>query len=281
VPKNILLYICGVVNVDELAGLCGTSLRTITCSKPVVCCPFQRQVATSIQQHAIITIMTRKKLISVDELIQQARQNSIDFGKGNPYNRLRYYTKIGWLPHMIRKKGENNRANHAQGHYPSWALDRLIFIEKLKNKNTTNDEITKKLKKKDTTQTLLKLVQIPDLKTKIIIYVSFVLLVLIFSNEMGLLPAGSPRSRKSTQFEKALPGQIVASGDAFVPKNKNKVFVKTKNISETYKVYITFNNNISPAIRFWVDDKIATQGFYVKLDVPVLQDVPFSWWITN
>lgn len=42
--------------------------------------------------------------ISVEKLIKILKEKNISFGKGDPYNRLRYYTKIGWLPHMTRKK---------------------------------------------------------------------------------------------------------------------------------------------------------------------------------
>ena len=44
------------------------------------------------------------ELINIKDLIQELKNKNIDFGKGDPYNRLRYYTKIGWIDHMIRKK---------------------------------------------------------------------------------------------------------------------------------------------------------------------------------
>ena len=47
-----------------------------------------------------------ESLISTEKLIEESKTKGIDFGKGDPYNRLRYYTKIGWLPHMQRKKND-------------------------------------------------------------------------------------------------------------------------------------------------------------------------------
>jgi len=44
-----------------------------------------------------------EKLISIDEVIERAKKLGVDFGKGDPRNRLRYYVKIGLLPHAKRK----------------------------------------------------------------------------------------------------------------------------------------------------------------------------------
>ena len=42
-------------------------------------------------------------LIPFDEVITRAKRLGVNFGKGNPLNRLRYYTKIGLLPHAKRR----------------------------------------------------------------------------------------------------------------------------------------------------------------------------------
>ena len=68
-------------------------------------------------------------LVSIENLIEAAKRKGLNFGKGDPYNRLRYYTKIGWLPHMVRK---SDNEGSIKGHYPEWALNQLIIIEKLK-----------------------------------------------------------------------------------------------------------------------------------------------------
>lgn len=42
-------------------------------------------------------------LIPFDEVVSRAKHAGVDFGKGNPFNRLRYYTKIGLLPHAKKE----------------------------------------------------------------------------------------------------------------------------------------------------------------------------------
>jgi len=46
-------------------------------------------------------------LISINEVIERAKKLGVDFGKGDPRNRLRYYVKIGLLPHAQRKVFKN------------------------------------------------------------------------------------------------------------------------------------------------------------------------------
>ena len=81
------------------------------------------------------------ELYTTDKLIQLAKEAGINFGKTDPYNRLRYYTKIGWLPHMVRKLDPSS--GEVLGHYPSHALKTLVKIETLKKQNVTNDKIEK------------------------------------------------------------------------------------------------------------------------------------------
>src|SRR5687767_2796863 len=101
-------------------------------------------------------------LISLDKFIELAQQRHIDFGKGNPYNRLRYYTKIGWLPHMIRKT--NPSTGEVAGHYDLEALETFTQIESLKKSGKTNAEITSYIKKRSHEQHSI----VGNLKTLII-----------------------------------------------------------------------------------------------------------------
>src|SRR5205085_8389415 len=98
--------------------------------------------------NAIIFLMT--DLISVENLIAESKKRGITFGKGDPYNRLRYYTKMGWLPHMIRKRDADDKS--VKGHYPKEALDIVLMIEKYKKDGLTNEAITKTIKSKDNVQ---------------------------------------------------------------------------------------------------------------------------------
>jgi len=49
-----------------------------------------------------------ENLISIDEVIRQVQDLGVNFGNGDPRNRLRYYVKIGLLPHAQRKSFNNN-----------------------------------------------------------------------------------------------------------------------------------------------------------------------------
>ncbi len=68
-----------------------------------------------------------ENLISIDEIINRAQKLGVVFGNGDPRNRLRYYTKIGLLPHAQRKSFNNN---HPEGAYPEDAVALLIEINR-------------------------------------------------------------------------------------------------------------------------------------------------------
>jgi DNA-binding transcriptional MerR regulator len=219
-----------------------------------------------------------EKLIAIDELIKKAKKQGITFGAGNPYNRLRYYTKIGWLPHMIRKKVGKGAT---EGHYPSWALDRLQLIHDLKEQGYSNDEITKRLGMKDRLRGLSSFIQTPEARTKVITYTSFLILLLIFASEIGALPIGRAKSDLLIRSSGNLPATILDAGTSFIRANNNIAFVRSQRITPNSKVYVTFNQNYSPAARFWVSEKEASRGFFIELDAPTSSNAEFSWWITD
>jgi len=111
------------------------------------------------------------ELISTEKLVQEAKRKGVDFGKGDPYNRLRYYTKMGWLPHMVRKKEDDK--DDVKGHYPSWTVKRILQIEKLKDQGYTNEEITKKLASTNFIDSIYSQLSSSDMKVKVMIYASF------------------------------------------------------------------------------------------------------------
>lgn len=219
-----------------------------------------------------------KKLIAIEKLIREAKRGGVDFGKGDPYNRLRYYTKIGWIPHMIRKKNERGKI---EGHYPAWVLKRLERIERLKTDGYTNEEISKKLQTRNFVKTFSGYFSTPDAKTKLIIYSSFFVIILIFMSEVGLIGTSKEKQQLVIQGLTGMPTQILDSGTSFVPSGNKIVFVKNTKVTTYSKVYITFNDNYSPATRYWVPKKIHFEGFYVELDSPVYQNTEFTWWVSN
>ncbi|MCH8821664.1 hypothetical protein IID23_04065, partial [Patescibacteria group bacterium] len=66
------------------------------------------------------------QLLPFSKIIKLAKQAGVDFGKGYPYNRLRYYTKTELLPKAQRK----SFGGPPEGAYPSWVVDKLVEIDK-------------------------------------------------------------------------------------------------------------------------------------------------------
>ena len=211
-------------------------------------------------------------LIATDDLIKEAEKRGVKFGKGDPYNRIRYYTKMGWLPHMIRKEGK--------GHFPIWALNRLIAIERLKERDFSNEDVTKKVEENNRLINIKKILWSPESRLKFITYISFALLLFIVSSELNVFPIGISK-KLLIQSESGISNQILASGNSFMPAGSVKIFVKEPKTTTTSKIYVTFSQNLTPAARYWVSGKIPFKGFYVELDVPAVNSTEFSWWITN
>jgi hypothetical protein len=67
-------------------------------------------------------------LISINEVIEKAKKLGVDFGKGDPRNRLRYYVKIGLLPHAKRKVFKNK---FPEGAYPEEIVWKLFEIDRM------------------------------------------------------------------------------------------------------------------------------------------------------
>lgn len=219
------------------------------------------------------------ELISIEKIIEDAKASGIEFGKGDPYNRLRYYTKIGWLPHMERKKGEEDTA--AKGHYPKWALKRLIQIEKYKEQDLSNEEITKRLKTLDKLQSIQSFVTSAETRLKIVTYVSFVVLIIILGNELEVINLGKSKNKLMSATQNTETMQIIDSGTAFMPADTKRIMVITKSAQSNSKIYVTFNQDFSPASRYWVGEKVPQEGFYVELDSPTATNTEFNWWLTN
>jgi hypothetical protein len=214
--------------------------------------------------------------ISIDKLIKQAKSKGVNFGSGDPYNRLRYYTKIGWLPHMTRKADKQGKI---KGHYPVSSIDSLLLIEKLKSEGATNEQISKELTTKSKKDNLITYIRSPEIRKQATLYSILIILIIIFANEIGAVKLGKTKDIviKETQDLK----QIYSDGTAFVPKNQNKVFVNINTVKPNSKVYITFTQNYSPATRYWVSKIEEQKGFLVELDTPVANNVEFNWWLSQ
>ena len=224
----------------------------------------------------IILIMSN--LIDIDKLIKQAKKEGVDLGRGDPYNRLRYFTKIGWLPHMTRKKV---KGGDVKGHYPSWVLERLELIDSMKKQGATNEQISSKINTRNKLHGLYARLNSPDFRNKMISYITVVIVFVILLNELDLINLSKSKNQTINTYAEDVPTHIADAGVSFVPANKNRVFIRNSDVSARSKVYVTFNQNFSPAARFWVSEIEPQRGFYVELDAPVFDNAEFSWWISN
>jgi hypothetical protein len=67
------------------------------------------------------------RIILTDELINSAKKSGVNFGFGDPKNRIRYYIKNGLLPNQIRKYNNGK----LESYIPVYAKDRFIELENI------------------------------------------------------------------------------------------------------------------------------------------------------
>ncbi len=217
--------------------------------------------------------------LPIDEFIKLAEQKGVDFGNGDPYNRLRYYTKIGWIPHMTRMKGDEAST---KGHLSKSIVDRLLYIQELKDSGMTNDEITEELSKQSKFQTLISIIKSEKFQNKFTAVALLVMLFIVLVSELGVIKIGKSQTPASFIVQNNNPNiSIIDAGSAFMPRGEKTVFVTNVEVTETSKIYVSFKNDFSPAAKFWISEQIPGTGFRVELDAPTLNDAEFDWWITN
>lgn len=215
-------------------------------------------------------------LISVEELIKVLKENNINFGKGDPYNRLRYYTKIGLIPHMIRKKNSNNTNS---GHYPKEVINKIIEIEKLKETGLSNEEILESfsIRPENNETNYLNLI-----KEKFTINYLILLLIImgIFYEfyKSNMSQVSSINLRNSVNLDN---NSISESGINFISAGQKKVFVPSKKVKEDSNVIVTFRGNIFPANNYFVSEIKEGLGFIVETNIEITNEVKFTWSIIN
>src|SRR3990167_10958950 len=78
-------------------------------------------------------------LLPLEKIIALAKKNGVSFGRGNPQERIRYFIKIGLLPHALRKSSQSKVYGSRSGvngqlssvpiaHLPYFTVERLIKI---------------------------------------------------------------------------------------------------------------------------------------------------------
>uniref|UniRef100_A0A7C4XU27 HTH merR-type domain-containing protein n=1 Tax=candidate division WWE3 bacterium TaxID=2053526 RepID=A0A7C4XU27_UNCKA len=218
--------------------------------------------------------------ISAEKLIEAAKEKGINFGKGDPYNRLRYYTKIGWLPHMERMK---NSEGEVVGHYPEWALSRLELIESLKSQGKSNSLIEKSIKDNQIKQNLqqtFSFLNTSEKRSQLVIYMTFILLLGIVLSETGVFPGLNSKQNLLNQIQNQnIPPRLLESGETIFPPLQKSLFIPTSAVTENSRINVTFEDNYSPASRYWISRKVTGQGFYIDLDLPIAQNAKLNWFV--
>lgn len=222
------------------------------------------------------------ELINVKDLISELKKKNIDLGKGDPYNRLRYYTKIGWIDHMIRKKDSNGVV---VGHYPINVIEKILEIENLKQLGKSNEEITTYIKQKqknqriNNEQNLLEVV-----KNKININLIIIILIVcgfIFElNNYNSLNDKLPIIKEQNNLLQ-MGSKITDMGKNVILSGKNKVFINSKAINQRSTVLVSFEDSIEPATNYFIKEKIEEEGFFIETNISVKKDVNFNWIIIN
>ncbi len=212
--------------------------------------------------------------MEVTKLIEAAQAKGVNFGKSNPYNRLRYYTKIGLLPHMERRR---NPSGNTVGHYPDWALDRLIYIEKLKDEGMENTEIGKRIEEKHAKQNTVRAFTNPRIRNKVFIYSILLVLAGVFAVELRIIPLGINKYKALSSKPISESSDAGYAGSSFIQANTNTVFVAYENAEVLTKIIVTFTQDYSPATKYWIQKIEPGKGFVLELDTKVFNDTWFNW----
>ncbi|MBI4091385.1 MerR family transcriptional regulator [candidate division WWE3 bacterium] len=220
--------------------------------------------------------MKSENLITLEELVKRAKKSGVDFGKSDPYNRLRYYTKISLLPHMERRKG---KTGDIAAYYPQSALEKLIKIEKLKERGLANETILREMEKED--NSFSKYFKNKINFTNISLSLAALLFGLTLLHQRGVINL-SYENNQSVAFEQNDNDlRIIDSGVYSMKAGRRKTFVKSKKISELSQVQVTFKDSISPATNYWIEDKVPQEGFVLTLDNNTAAESSFSWWVVH
>ncbi|MBU4380992.1 MerR family transcriptional regulator [Candidatus Parcubacteria bacterium] len=203
------------------------------------------------------------KYISLNKIVLEAKKAGVDFGKGDPYNRLRYYTKIGIFPNMVRVK--------SAGHYPESALKKLIRIETLKGQGIENDRIKRILEGEQ-----LTFLFDPETRTRLAKYaIGFIFGILFSVGSLYSLNTGIKSLGQNAKIDSAKTGSYLA------PENSEKVFVFDKRVNQNSVVFVTFTTPYSPASGYFVSAIVPSVGFELSFSSNILKSAKFNYYIAD
>ncbi|KKR50749.1 MAG: hypothetical protein UT84_C0007G0020, partial [Candidatus Curtissbacteria bacterium GW2011_GWA1_40_16] len=91
-------------------------------------------------------------LLPTDKIIALAKSAGVDFGPGNPAERIRYFIKLGILPHAQRRSyldPASNLPTAPIGHLPYSSVKKLIEVDRLYKTGKTYPQIAQKLNEEE------------------------------------------------------------------------------------------------------------------------------------
>ena len=215
-------------------------------------------------------------LISIEQLIVLLKQKNIDLGKGDPYNRFRYYTKIGWLPHMTRKKNEDGVIT---GHYPLSVIETIEQIENLKKEGKNNLDITNIIKSKSKEIQTIKQT-ISNIKNLNINYILILIIVIsVIGESIRLISLNEKKDLTINQPNiNIIPEKkIVDSGIIFLPKGQNIIFVPSSSVTPTSIILLNIFNNLGFNNNYFIKEIKPNQGFYIQTTYQTPEEAKFNW----
>ncbi len=117
----------------------------------------EKKIEEKVHEEIANSIAPEKEhveLIPTEKVIEEAKNLGVDFGPGDASERIRYFIKLGILPHAIRKVRYDDpmRLGKIEGHLPAWSIKRLLYIHKLYQRGISYPQIADKIKRRIHTQ---------------------------------------------------------------------------------------------------------------------------------
>lgn len=224
-----------------------------------------------------ITALLMTNYYTLEKIIELAKESGVNFGKTDPYNRLRYYTKIGWLPHMVRRT--DSESGEVVAHYPAWALQTLIKIEKLKKQGVQNDKIQQTLSTDARYRSLrLGLFKKDNIKN-MSIYVTAVgvLIIIILQLNLGTNNKNTSNGYENLPIQTSPKNDVNEYGFSLVSKGNTEVVIQSKTQVTLSNLHITPTSPIVVDTNYWIEVGQDPNSFKLVFNKPVETDFTFNW----
>ena len=98
-------------------------------------------------------------LLPTTTIVELAKRQGVDFGPGDEQERVRYFIKLGLLPHASRKTPQNDKSANPIGHMPIWTIKRFIWIARLSQGGNSYPQIAQKLKSIEERKTIQEITE--------------------------------------------------------------------------------------------------------------------------